>query len=622
MSSKKTQRRIQPAELLEMLDLEERITLADELHMTTPKSLNDPAFLNDVLQLSATTLLSTIVRLRRPFIQMLHDVYQFMEKKEASGRTTTRAVILPSARNDLQLLFDQAMKEAIATALNNRIVSTSIDSLEKRARELKDLIARHIKNIHGSSVRSETDVSRAMRYDPRLKAVARNFDRHRYVYHPKDYKLVESFQRELRDIIDKLDRLIQELKEDDRILLETAQSIFENLRSGLRAVRNKAQEMETLQPRHRDRDEPDKEIDENEWEKLLEKTRVLKEEILAACDFQTSATSICDFLNLELWRERWRIYELWILTHLLQLFENLDFKADISTRVSDEVWSLKFSKDRHPVALLLGDNVVLEVYYQLYSSGEHGGDMPDIAIKKKDGKFLLILDPKHGKSYDRDELVDLAKRYADAFSANLTAIHNFYLMSYVYEVVSENPRCLIVSDIRPGSNTIEKLDRDIISIVPAAWLPAGESIVILVDVSGSTHSIRNQMIQAVDKTLRACLPRALPGSVLMLFDDKIVREMLLPNIQNTNEVLAEISGGGTNLTSALETAIAKLMGMRAPRSLLLFTDGKASVDIVSINQKIAQAELQLQIYEAVEDSNEVTSLQKLAQISRGQYKRI
>ncbi len=61
--------------------------------------------------------------------------------------------------------------------------------------------------------------------------------------------------------------------------------------------------------------------------------------------------------------------------------------------------------------------------------------MPDIALRKKDGEFLVILDPKHGTSYGRAVLADLAKRYARAFSSNLTVIHNFYPMTYTYEVV-------------------------------------------------------------------------------------------------------------------------------------------------------------------------------------------
>jgi hypothetical protein len=137
MQNIKNQSRLLPAELLKMLDLEERIMLAGELHLTPPVNLDDIAFLNNISRFSATTLLNEIIHLKRPFIWMLQDIYNFMEVQEANGRTTTRAVVLPSARGELfRLLLNPDLKDAIATTLNSQTVSDSIDSLEKRAKEL------------------------------------------------------------------------------------------------------------------------------------------------------------------------------------------------------------------------------------------------------------------------------------------------------------------------------------------------------------------------------------------------------------------------------------------------------------------------------------------------------
>jgi hypothetical protein len=620
----KNQRRVQPRELLEMLDLEERILLAGQLGLTPPENLNDSTFLGRISQFSATTLLSAIVRLRRPFIQMLQEIYQFMAREKARGRTTTRAVVLPSAQGDLQIVFDQSLQQAIATVLNSRIGSVSIDSLEQHAGELSRLVADYMRGIRGSPIRRETYLSHQMRCipNPAMQIMARRMDTHSFVYHPKDIERVEGLYNDLKDIVDTFRRVSFELTQRDYLIPIDTNTVLRHLKDAINAVKYKVWDMEAHQPSPHDIDSPHESIDENKWEDLLEKIRIVKEEIFAACDFQSSAASICDFLNLELWRERWRVYELWILTHLLQLFQNLGFEVDISSRVTDGIWNLKFTKDTRPVALLYGGTENLEVYYQLYAKGTNKGDMPDIALKK-DGEFLVILDAKHGTSYDRVVLADLAKRYAKAFSSKLTIIHNFYPMTYTYEVVLENPRCLIISNVAPNTEEVTKLDREIISILQS-WLPQGESIVILVDVSGSTLPIRDRMTKAIKRVLSNSRRRALPGSIIMFFSDRLVKEIPLSDLRNIDDidkVLSNSFGGGTNLASALETAVKKLTSMRAPRSLLFFTDGQDSFDIVAMSERISSAGLRLWIYEAV-DSDNKTPLQELAQISGGSYERI
>jgi hypothetical protein len=546
-----------------------------------------------------------------------------------------------------------------------------------------------MENIRGSLVMEESNPSRVIRMldeanrlpDPirqlRKRFISEKFDRRIHAYNPEDFKRVKKLQRELEEIFDTLKRVTRGLGENNWLPLQTTNDVLQAIKSGIDCVQDKLQYMEAVNS------EVSEEIYEGKWAKLLENMRILKEEIFAACNFQTSATAICDFLNLDMWRERSLIYEIWTLTHILRLFENLGFKLDMSARMSNGVWNLKFGKDQNPVALLLTDNAILKVYYQLYlksdcignikrnKSGKYlfswdeipgndneklveflgtrydicwvttakiekidggktisvitgsnsillrlnakknkvdlkiddgrtfklnartensklniysGDNMPDIAIKKNDNEYLLVLDPKYGLTYKRGELIALAHRYADAFLADLTVIHNFYPMSYNDEVFSKNRRCLILSDIRLGSDALSKLDHDIISIVPDAWLPTSDSIVILVDVSGSTQPVQNRIIQAVDNELRHCFHHASPGSVLIYFDDKIVKEILISDVQNTNEMFSKFSGGGTNLVAALETAIKKLMEMRGPHSLLFFTDGKDSFDIVPLSR--------------------------------------
>jgi hypothetical protein len=110
------------AELLALLDLEERKELARELKLPPPKRLRDRAFSTTISTFSVTTLLQTILRMRTPLIRMLQEVHQFLEQQEIRGRTNVRVVALPEAQGEMQVVFSTALKEAVAAALD-RIIS-------------------------------------------------------------------------------------------------------------------------------------------------------------------------------------------------------------------------------------------------------------------------------------------------------------------------------------------------------------------------------------------------------------------------------------------------------------------------------------------------------------------
>lgn len=621
MATEKKRRRIQPIELLEMLDLEERKVLASEMHLALPENLNDQAFAKSVAAFSATTLLRIIIRLRMSTIELLKDIYQFLAQEHTTGRTTVRAVLLPDAQDALQELFSPATKEALATALDRKNMLSSIKDLERLAGELEMLVTAQMKDIRGTSVWHDTDISRMLRLnpsDPLRSHIADRFDKQIEVYDPHDIERVQTFSKDFKAFVTRVDSIMDAFEKDDLPAARLVQSVREDLRAILQTLQRKLRDM--MEAEQAERGETREQIDKQEWEELLEKTRIFKETLLAACNFETQASLLYDFLNLDLWRERWRIYELWMLTHLLQLFQGLGFTVDTQPRVNRGVWNLKFTKDKNPIALLRGQGVNLRVYYQLYSKEATGGNMPDIAIQKEDKKYLVILDPKYGESYKREELEKVGLRYANAtkFSPELTVIHNFYAMSsYMYDVISTNPRCLLVSNVRPGSPTTIALDAEIIAHIPPSWLPIKKSVVLLVDSSGSIQQVQERIVKAVEQEFQGLRSSAFPGASLMLFSDRVDKEILFSEVQNIRHELA-VSGGGTNLASGLNAAIEKVKAMPAPRTVIFFTDGGGNIDIASMSQKLHAAEVHLKIYEAGA-SDKPTLLQNLSSISEGDY---
>jgi hypothetical protein len=537
--------------------------------------------------------------------------------------------VLEDLQNELDF-FDTALQKAMATALNSRLVTASGDTLETRAEELKDSVIKQVLQVRGSSVRvKDWGMTRDRFSGNRGTPAFDYFGRRVPMFHPADKKKISTLYQEFNQLLETLDRVAQTVDQGSRLVNQTVNLICRSLDEGRSALQSKLSEINTRManaPRIYKESDLKVQISKTEWEEILERFRILKEEILAACDFEASTAAICDFLNLELWRERWRIYELWMLIHVLNLLEGLGFKIDLSKRVVNGLWNLKFSKDKRPVALLVSEDTTLEVYYQLYTRGAESGDMPDIAVKSN-GDFLIILDPQHGKTFSLSELTEVAQRYVNLAGSqrctslsSLTIIHNFYPMSYSHAIVSEEPRGLVMSDVRPGSVATSKLDHEIVSIIPEEWVTK-KSIMIMIDISASTAPVRHKLLQRANDVYRDYWGHADPSSVILLFDTTIVKEMRFSEVENLVDAVSKYSGGGTNLAFVLDTAVERLAAMREPRSLIVFTDGQDSFDSAGVSLKLRSAGVGLQVTESGGLEKD-SLLQRLVQELGGKFERI
>ena len=172
---------------------------------------------------------------------------------------------------------------------------------------------------------------------------------------------------------------------------------------------------------------------------------------------QRASRERSDFLRTEFWKQRWRVYELWLLVRVLSSLR--DAGAIVSLNgVQDGVWNLRYGRSEAPVATCNIGEMPLKVYYQLHVQSDDGADMPDIAVIG--AQPIVVLDPKHGRSYTRGKVQRVLTRYAASFSAALTAIVNYYpVRSYVFEVASHDDiRWLLASGVSPGSAAAERLE--------------------------------------------------------------------------------------------------------------------------------------------------------------------
>jgi hypothetical protein len=125
----------------------------------------------------------------------------------------------------------------------------------------------------------------------------------------------------------------------------------------------------------------------------------------------------------------------------LHCLEQFGFTIDISTRIVNGMWDIRYGRDVNPVAYLQQNGVTLEIFYQLYVGRADTHDMPDLAVRigghngdiSSPGKedYLMVIDPKYGVTFTKRKLRKVAERYADAFSPCLALVHNYYPMSDV-----------------------------------------------------------------------------------------------------------------------------------------------------------------------------------------------
>ena len=166
-----------------------------------------------------------------------------------------------------------------------------------------------------------------------------------------------------------------------------------------------------------------------------------------------------DFLRTDFWFQRWRVYELWVLARVLGVLRLAGGEVRF-LRTEGGVWNLSYGRDESPVACATFPNGNVDVFYQYFEKVGEGADMPDIALRDGNRSYLAVIDPKHGKSYRREVVERVLRRYDQHFRARLTAIVNYYPMpSYPFNGYHIDTRqVLLTSDLRPGSTPLRRFE--------------------------------------------------------------------------------------------------------------------------------------------------------------------
>jgi hypothetical protein len=604
--------------VLGLLDPEE----LGELKSRFGESEEEPVEIETLLP---SRLLVEVAKLRLPFIRMMNDIASLLTLLEAGVRGNIRFVALSDRAAELQLDFGPQVRGAIATALNSKLLADHASLIEQRFsqldRSLRMLLqfVRRTPVSHVDEIGALLQARAAMSLNPaeayRDEWMAEHLHTHtEYEFSPAD--LAEL--RTLADGLGQLEAFVRKVLAGN----PPVESVAGRLKPGIarlnKALHQKLGPDTGTPPRTRS----GRSRHARNFTLARNALSDLREAVAAASDYINSTGSLYEFLNLQVWSQRWRVYELWILARMATVLLNFGAAVRDGGRIVNGMWQLKFTKDSAPALAFDLEGHTVELYYQLYQERGDTGDMPDLALRMADGPFVAVVDPKHGYSYSRRDLNDVCERYADAFRPFLSCVCNYFPVRPTEEL-RQSPAAFVLYDLNPDSRTaLERFDTEVARSVESAYAALGVAlrrapgVVVLFDVSASAASVRAELLDAFRSELARTVPSPRSDSRALLFSTGIDGEDTLGRL-DSEEILTGHYRAGTALPAALRSAMERVRAMSPPVALWLFTDGQDSTGVDALADELRDTGCSLMIVEAG-----ASSLQALAERAGGRHVRV
>jgi hypothetical protein len=330
----------------------------------------------------------------------------------------------------------------------------------------------------------------------------------------------------------------------------------------------------------------------------LQNLDALRSALLAGSETETARDELFDFYSLEFWKQRWRLYELWLLARIVAWLSGLGGEICDAGRIVEGRWSLKFTRDTLPVLGFAWARQRFDLYYQYFDATGERANMPDLALRHQDGAFVFVLDPKHGESYSRKDLNEVCLRYAKAFAPAASCVMNYFPRSNPVERLADDPSCTVLYGIQPDSELLPQLIAEFSNAMQAAWrrrVVAGATIVVLLDVSASTADVREALYGQLRNALHARLFDLSPMSRVLLFGDRIMAEGTIWSFMDGTLAPSGVAQG-TDFHRAFADAMERLDGMPSGE-IWVFTDGQGDLSVEEWSVRITQAGLRLRVWE-------------------------
>jgi hypothetical protein len=593
---------VEVKDLLALLDAEEQKQLAAALSAGTD-ALEDSV--DPFSGVSLTLLLREILVLRMPFVRMLNELVELLQYIEASVQGNVEFIVIPDGHREFKLAVGPQMREKVAKAIDASRLIQGAARIEDCFRTLSLCTTSLINVIKPKRVRKSDPLVEARRRAQSLlpshlaerariqnEFLSDNLEHDVYVYQTGDEQAMRALVDELREAKVLCERLIASSKQApsiDAIVSALQRLIHDGIGKANRMARSRDGN------RHSQRNP---EVAQH-FSRCHESLTAFKEALFAASDFADGTENLKDFFTFNFWKKRWRIYELWVLAHVVNLLKRQGARVSDCSRVQNGRWTLKYGKDKKPILKLSTNAKELEIYYQYFQDSENGGDMPDIAVKIANGGFALVIDPKHGYRGRDSELRRVATNYANQFKPLLSCAVNYFDKSPAFEELCASTRAVVLWGVVPGGKSTPQFDQEVLDTLRKAGCALTEqtTIVVLFDISRSARGARDRLVAALREDLAILTTTLTHESRLLLFGNSIVHDLVLG--EGRLETLAEVpDDDGTDFDLAFGESVARVCDKPLPRQVWLFTDGDGAVNIETVSAMLQQNMIHLSVVEA------------------------
>jgi hypothetical protein len=564
-------------DLLPLLEDDELQGLLSDLRVSDKQELQ--AF-------STTTLLAAVLTRRKPFIRMMTEIADLLGRLNAWIPGNTELITLPNSGESLR--FGSQLRRHLALCADERLFARDATDLQALLGQCRAAV----ENLIRDCLPQRVSVAPAVfLWRPDIPySVARRFgSRSHELFHSDDFNFFENVQEELAALNALIERATPELDgplaaatfRGDLRQLEDA--VLEKIESMLRNIDDQG----LLSPQ----------IDARDQQRTLEQLRRLRESLAGVTQRGEARDELVDFLSLGIWKQRWRVFEVWSLCRTIGVVLDRGGVVRPSDRIKNGEWILKYANDSAPCLEIELMGTPLHVYYQLRRPGQGRAHMPDIALEIPGAGFIVVADPKHGKTYRRTSMERVCRRYQRTFDPVLSCVMNYFERDLPWHEVDGDTSMIVATGMTPDSDTMLRVDSAMDEALECAWAqqklkPLPRHLMILFDVSLSTLKIRDGMID--DLCARAASITWTESSRVLPFADDVLDPVPLAALNREALSFRKVNGG-TRIAPAFDSAVRTLRGLRGRRELWIYSDGESELQEEALNEAL-EARIKITVY--------------------------
>lgn len=295
-----------------------------------------------------------------------------------------------------------------------------------------------------------------------------------------------------------------------------------------------------------------------------------------------------EILLLPYWKDRWFLYEVWVL--ILPLIEGASLGSRIellgietiaNQNVEGTSWNLPTQKARNPVASLSGprDGAKLLVWFQreTRSLSANRNIEPDVRITKATPTYddLLILECKDRVKFRRSSMAKVAQLYLDGSLASRVWMINYEDVpttnhdSVELDVIDNRIRG-IAYNFKPGST--EAVRRSIRALLDSELSPPRPLTYLIIDISGSMRGKRLPPLTTFGPN------DVNPAAKVLLWSDSL-REVLFDDVADA-QYIDELNITGAERPELIAQFAASLPA-EAPLTIVTDPSGKMTVESIA-----------------------------------------